>query len=145
MEARIRGRLKVTDMKYFVVIHRDKKGHFGASFLEAAGCTAVGETLEETIENAKASLELYFATQQELGRQVPEPVSYAYVEQHAPKKGFFLITTVDVEIEDKTVRVNITLPARALQKIDRAAKKKKVSRSAYITESALQAAEGESG
>lgn len=125
-------------MNYIAVIHKDKNTGYGASFPEVGGCTAVSDTLDGILLEAREALELYLETIQELGREYPESKGLDYVLSNTHKQGLLTIAVIPVEIKEKSIRVNITIPEKHLKRIDRAAKKKKMSRSAFLTEMALQ-------
>lgn len=125
-------------MNYIAVIHKDQDTGYGASFPEVGGCTAVSDTLEGIIEEAKNALSLYLETLKELGRDIPEPKGIDYVLKNSVKTGFVMVAMIPVILNDNVVRINITVPERYLHRIDEAAKRKNMSRSAFLTEAALQ-------
>ena len=61
--------------------------------------------------------------------------------KNTTKKGLVTVAVIPAVENNNTVRINITIPERQLQRIDMAAKKRKMSRSAFLTTSALQAIE----
>lgn len=56
--------------KYLIVIEKSSTG-FSAFSPDVPGCITVGKTIEETIENMKEAVSLYFETIVEEGERLP--------------------------------------------------------------------------
>jgi predicted RNase H-like HicB family nuclease len=129
-------------MKYPIAIEPgDTKHAFGVVVPDLPGCFSAGDTLDEAIENAKEAIELWLETVIDDGGAVPEPSSITKHQANPEFKGWvWAVVTVDIsELSDKAERVNITIPARVLRRIDAAAKEAGESRSGYIVRRALAA------
>ncbi|MDP2170164.1 MAG: type II toxin-antitoxin system HicB family antitoxin [Rhodocyclaceae bacterium] len=129
-------------MKYPIAIEPGDTGHaFGVAVPDLPGCFSAGDTLDEAIDNAKEAIELWLETVIDDGGAVPEPRSVA---EHQAKPEFagwiWAVVGVDLaQLSDKAERINITLPARVLRRIDAAAKSAGESRSGFIAHLALRA------
>lgn len=129
-------------MKYPIAIEPGDATHaFGVAVPDLPGCFSGGDTLDEAIDNAKEAIELWLETVIDDGGQVPEPRSIA---EHQANPEFFnwiwAVVSIDLaELSDKSERINITLPARVLRRIDAAAKSAGESRSGFIAHLALRA------
>lgn len=104
------------------------------------GCFSAGDTLDEAIDNAKEAIELWLETAIDDGTAIPEPRS---IGEHQAMPEFYgcvwTVITIDfAELPDKAERMNITLPARVLLRIDTAAKTAGESRSGFIARRVLQ-------
>ena len=129
-------------MKYPIAIEPGDKRHaFGVVVPDLPGCFSAGDTLDEAIENAKEAIELWLETVIDDGGPVPEPRHIAEHQANAEYAGWiWAVVSVDLaELADKRERVNITLPARVLRRIDAAAKAAGESRSGFIAHLALRA------
>lgn len=129
-------------MKYPIAIELGDETHaFGVVVPDLPGCFSAGDTLDEAIDNAKEAIELWLETVIDDGGAVPEPGS---IRQHQSNQEFsgwvWAVVSIDLAaLSDKAERVNITLPARVLRRIDAAAKQAGESRSGYIARRAMKA------
>lgn len=128
-------------MRYPIAIEPGDKRHaFGVVVPDLPGCFSAGDTLDEAIDNAKEAIELWLETVIDDGGAVPEPGSVAEHQANSEFTGWvWAVVSVDLaELSDKAERVNITLPARVLRRIDQAAKAAGESRSGFIAHLALR-------
>lgn len=127
-------------MRYPIAIEPgDAKHAYGVIVPDLPGCFSAGDTLDEAIDNAREAIELWLETVIDDGGAVPAP---GQIDQHQANPEFkahiWAVVTVDLaSLSDKAERVNITLPARVLRRIDAAAKSAGESRSGYIARRAL--------
>ena len=121
-------------MKYPIAIEPGDADHaFGVVVPDLPGCFSAGDTLDEAIE-------LWLETVIDDGGAVPEPRPIA-AHQAMPEFAGWVWAVVSVDLatlSDKAERVNITLPARVLRRIDAAAKAAGESRSGFIAHLALR-------
>lgn len=128
-------------MRYPIAIELGDKRHaFGVVVPDLPGCFSAGDNMDEAISNAKEAMELWIETVIDDGGVVPEPRSIAEHQASPEFSGWvWAVVSVDLaELSDKTERVNITLPARVLRRIDQAAKAAGESRSGFIAHMALR-------
>lgn len=129
-------------MKYPIAIEPGDPTHaFGVVVPDLPGCFSGGDTLDEAIDNAREAIELWLETVIDDGGQVPEPRSIAE-HQANPEFSNWIWAVVNIDLadlSDKSKRINITLPARVLRRIDAAAKSAGESRSGFIAHLALRA------
>lgn len=112
---------------------------YGVVVPDLPGCFSAGDTMEEAMDNAKESIELWLETTIDDGFQVPEPKP---ILEHQESKEFdgwvWAIVSIDLaKLSDKAERINITLPSRILRRIDMAAEKAGETRSGFIAKLAL--------
>ena len=122
-------------MKYPIAIELGDETHaFGVVVPDLPGCYSAGDTLDEAIDNAKEAIELWLETVIDDNGAVPEPGSISQHQANAQYAGWvWAVVPIDLAaLSDKAERVNITLPARVLRRIDAAAKEAGESRSGYI-------------
>ena len=129
-------------MRYPIAIELgDRKHAFGVVVPDLPGCFSAGDSLDEAIENAREAIELWLETVVDDGGAVPEPSTIAKHRADPQYSGWvWAVVTIDLaELSDKAERVNITLPARVLRRIDAAAKSAGEPRSGFIAHLALRA------
>ena len=129
-------------MKYPIALEQGDANHaYGVVVPNLPGCFSGGDTLDEAVDNAKEAIELWLETVIDDGCQIPEPRSIA---EHQANPEFlnwiWAVVNIDLaELSDKSERINITLPARVLRRIDAAALRAGESRSGFIAHLALRA------
>lgn len=129
-------------MRYPIAIEPGDENHaFGVVVPDLPGCFSAGDTLDEAIDNAREAIELWLETVIDDGGAVPEPGTITVHQANPEFSGWvWAVVAVDMaELSDKAERVNITLPARVLRRIDAAAKAAGESRSGFIAHLALRA------
>ncbi|MDD5242160.1 MAG: type II toxin-antitoxin system HicB family antitoxin [Sulfuricella sp.] len=128
-------------MRYPIAIEPGDERHaFGVVVPDLPGCFSAGDTLDEAIDNAKEAVDLWLETVIDDGGMIPEPGSIAHHQANPEFAGWvWAVVAVDLaELSDKVDRVNITLPARVLRRIDAAARAAGESRSGFIAHLALR-------
>jgi predicted RNase H-like HicB family nuclease len=58
-------------MEYMIFVHRAEEGGFWAEVPALPGCYSQGETIEETMENAKEAIETHILALKEEGEKIP--------------------------------------------------------------------------
>jgi predicted RNase H-like HicB family nuclease len=128
-------------MKYPIAIEPGDLEHaFGVVVPDLPGCFSAGDTLDEAVDNAKEAIELWLETVIDDGGALPEPGSIARHQANPEFAGWvWAVVSIDLAaLSDKAERINITLPARVLRRIDAAAKAAGESRSGFIAHLALR-------
>lgn len=123
-------------MEYIAYLHKDPKSDFGVSFPDFPGCITAGKTLEEARRLAPQALALHVRGMLEDGEPIPEPSTIDDVKDDPALKGAVAFL-VPLQVNEKAKRFNITARRSEMQKIDRLAKRKGMTRSAYMVSSAL--------
>ena len=129
-------------MRYPIAIEPGDETHaFGVVVPDLPGCYSAGDTLDAAIDNAKEAIELWLETVIDDGGAVPQPQSITEHQGNPEFAGWvWAVVPVDLSaLSDKVERVNITLPARVLRRIDAAAKAAGESRSGFIARRSLAA------
>lgn len=124
---------------YIAVIHKDADSDYGVSFPDFPGCITAGSTVDEAKDMAHEALSLHVKGMLEDGDALPEPTTLEDIindPDFTDVVAFFVIPVEDKQF--KTVRVNITISENVLHIINRAAKKRHMSRSAFLAAAAQQ-------
>lgn len=115
-----------------VFLEEDKA--YGVTLPDIPGCNTAGDTLEEALANVQEAVELLL----EDADAKPHPGNLAqYKEDSEYRDAVWALVNIDLGFMDqRTVRVNITVPAGTLEEIDRAAKGRGLNRSAFLVQAA---------
>lgn len=110
-------------MNYPIVIHKDPASDYGVTVPDLPGCFSAGSTLDEALAMAREAVELHLEGLIEDGQPVPPP-SRAEDHRGNPdyRGGIWAIVQIDPgHLRLKAKRINITVPERILDAIDRTA------------------------
>lgn len=128
-------------MRYPIVIEPGNDTHaYGVVVPDLPGCFSAGDTLDEAMTNARQAIELWLENVIDDGGPVPAPRPLAEYQRKREFKGWIwaVVEINAASLSDAAERVNITLPARVLRRIDLAAKASGETRSGYIARLALE-------
>ena len=110
---------------YVAVLRKTSASDFGVEFLDLPGCFSAGSTLEEAKAMASEALRFHLDGLDQDRAEIPAPSDLDAVEKMLRgKRGddFYALVEVQAEpVEQRVVRVNITLEERLLRDIDSAA------------------------
>ncbi len=122
---------------YIALLRKEKDSDFGVDFPDFPGCITAGKTLEEAHRRAAEALKFHIKGMLEDGEGIPEPSSLDEIMADPANADAvpFLVSVSDT----KTKRVNITLPQNDLEAIDDYARRRNMSRSAFLLEAAKRA------
>lgn len=128
-------------MKYPIAIKSgDQQTAWSVVVPDLPGCFSAADSgVDEAIENAKQSIELWLETALDQGKPIPKPSSITELQKNQDFKNWiWAIVEIDPALlSDEIERVNITLPKRVLARLDAKAKSAGESRSGYIAQMAL--------
>ncbi len=127
-------------MQYPVVVHKDLASDYGVSVPDVPGCFSAGETMEEALANAREALECHIEGMLMDDEAVPVPQG---IETHranpAYTDGLWALVYVDLsKMSLKARRVNITLPERLLNTVDRYAQHHGLTRSGLLAQAVAE-------
>lgn len=122
---------------YVAVVEGDQDSGYSAYFPDLPGCVTGAESMVELAGAARDALKIHLQGMAEDGELFPDPTALETIK--VPKEikevGRLL---VDVDIEDAPVRVNISIGAQFLKRVDVAAEARGMTRSGYLIEGARQ-------
>lgn len=129
-------------MKYPIAIEPGTETTaFGVVVPDIPGCFSAGDTLEEAFDNAREAIDGHLALLAEDGKEMPVPAGLA-AHMADPDYAGWTWGVVDVDVtryEGKAEKINITLPARLLTKIDACARTRGTTRSGFLADAARAA------
>jgi predicted RNase H-like HicB family nuclease len=105
---------------YIALIHREPKSDFGVSFPDFPGCITAGSTIQEAMAMAREALAGHIEVMIDEGYEIPAPSSVdAVMKKRENRDGVAVMVPVP-DLDDKAVRINVTLPAKLVRRIDEA-------------------------
>ena len=128
-------------MRYPIAIEPgDERTAFGVVVPDLPGCFSAGDTIDEAIANAEDAVLLSLEDCAERGEPFPQPSELATVRERYRDLAaslWMLLSVDESKIAGPAERINITVPRRALARIDAAAMAANESRSAFLVNAAL--------
>lgn len=123
-------------MRYTVLIDGDP-GAYGVVFPDLPGCAAMGETIEEAMENAGDALRDWMASHTREGAPTPEPRPAEILKHDAEvaeqlAAGASLGSVALVRSTGRPVRANMTLDEGVVAALDAEARRRRITRSALV-------------
>ncbi|MDP8984611.1 MAG: type II toxin-antitoxin system HicB family antitoxin [Pseudomonadota bacterium] len=126
-------------MKFTIAIEPGtKKSAFGVVVPDLPGCFSGGDTVEEAFDNAREVIDAFCQIMAEEGREILVPKSMTAWQATNEFKGWTW-GVVDVAVEKyfgPAEKINITIPALTLKRIDEYAVKRGESRSGFLVRAA---------
>jgi predicted RNase H-like HicB family nuclease len=124
-------------MTSYTALIDGKAGAYGVYFPDLPGCTAMGATLEEAIVNAAEAMRDWVDVTLEKGGVVPEArkLEELLADQEISDEigeGALLVRVPLVRETGRPVKANLSIDAGVLAAIDAEAKRRKLTRSAFI-------------
>jgi predicted RNase H-like HicB family nuclease len=123
---------------YIALIHKDADSAFGVSFPDLPGLVTAGSSLDEARAMASEALPFHVRGMVEDGEALPEPSSLEEIMADRENRDAVAILVDLADPQPKTVRVNITLPAPDLDRIDAYAERQGLTRSGFLLKAARE-------
>ncbi len=128
---------------YIALIHKDPGSDYGVSFPDFPGCITIGADLDEARDRAEEVLAFHIEGMAEDGCVIPEPGSLEQaMADRENRDGVAILVPVRASIVE-AVGVDLTIPEDVLDRIDRVAAERGMSRSGFLHLAARQALEDE--
>jgi predicted RNase H-like HicB family nuclease len=126
-------------MNYPVVIHKDQDSDYGVTVPDLPGCFSAGKTVDEALAMAKEAIELHLEGLIEDGNPVPRPGRIEQLRQHPDYRDgtWALVSIAPESLRVHAKRINITMPERILEAIDRFSQQRGQTRSGVLAEAAV--------
>ena len=118
---------------YVAVVEGSEKEGYSAFFPDLPGCVTASSTMLELLADARDALALHLEGMVEDGvpLPVPSPLENIPIDAEVAEVGRILI---DAEVDDSPVRVNISIGAQLLKRVDTAAQVRGMTRSGFMIE-----------
>ena len=129
-------------MKFLIAIEPgNQTTAFGVVVPDLPGCFSAGDTLEQAFDNAREAIEAHCELLAEDGDELPQPRPMVEHQADTDLAGW-VWAMVDVPVErffGPAEKINITVPARVLARIDDYARRHNESRSGFLVRAAQAA------
>lgn len=121
---------------YFALVHKDADSSYGIQFPDIPGAFSAADEVNGIVPNAIEALSLY-AEDSEL----PEASTHADIMARDKvrselSEGAFLVSIPYIEDDSAVVRANISIERGVLKAVDECAKRRGLTRSAFIAQAA---------
>ena len=125
-------------MLYPLYVHHDPGSAYGGIFPDFPGCFTAAVELADLPRMAQEAVEAFFEGED---MEIPPPSEIdRWMDDEDLQGGFWLLVEIDLaQVNAKPVRLNISLPAHLVQRIDRAAEAEHMSRSGFLARAAQKA------
>lgn len=124
---------------YIALIRTTPDSDFGVEFPDFPGCISAGRTLDEARAMASEALGGHVEILLEEGEALPRPSTLEEVIRDPENREAVAFLVSVQNAPTRAVRVNITVNAATLARIDQEAYSAGLSRSAFLVQSALRA------
>jgi predicted RNase H-like HicB family nuclease len=128
-------------MRFALALHTDDGVKYSVTVPDLPGCFSAGDSLDEAVEMAREAIDAHCELLAEKGWDIPAPRPLAEHQTNPDLAGAVWVM-IDVDVEQylgRAEKINITLPARLLRRIDEYAKSHGESRSGFLARAAVQA------
>ena len=125
---------------YPVVIHKDKDSDYGVIVPDIPGCFSAGSSVTEALKQAKEAIECHLEglmlDSEDIPSATEDYTSLAGSEEY--RGGIWHLIEIDLnKLDTRTKRINVTIPERTLNRMDRYVKEHRFdSRSGFIAQAA---------
>ena len=124
-------------MKYIAIIHKEKGTAYGVTLPDFPGCFSAADTLDDVPRTVQEAVELWAEGEE---AEPPVPSGFEEVAQSAAAQGgMLMLVDINFDFLDRTVvPVNLSMPVYMRNRIDKAARERGLTRSAFLVQ-AVQA------
>jgi predicted RNase H-like HicB family nuclease len=120
---------------YIAVVHKDKDSDYGVSFPDFPGAVTAARSVDEAVELAGEALALHVEGMLAEGEPIPSPSGFDRVRAEPSFRDGYAVL-VPLKADALAQRVQVTLPAPVLRRIDEHVAQWGQSRSSFLTEAA---------
>ena len=106
-----------------------EQGAYGVSFPDLPGIVAMATTVDEALLHAEEALRDYVVETERDGEPITPPTSIEHVET---RSGYTLVSVPLIRLSGRSVRANLTLDEGVAAFIDGEARRRKMTRTAYV-------------
>lgn len=93
---------------YPAIFHHESNAYW-VEFPDLEGCQSFGDTIEETLSNAKEALAVYCVTLLEQGNKLAAPSDIEKIK--VPKHAFMSLVEADLITKSQSVKKTLTIPS----------------------------------
>lgn len=123
-------------MLYPIYVHKDEGSAYGATFPDIPGCFAAADDIDALPLAAQDAVEAHFGIDND---PIPDPSAPDAWIDHADYQdgGFWMMVEINLsKIRSRSKRINISMPEELIERIDKTARARGQSRSAFLASAA---------
>jgi predicted RNase H-like HicB family nuclease len=124
-------------MFFPMIVFKSETSSYGGLLPDFPRCYPMGETLDALLADVQSAVETWMEGEDPAIFPIPSSLEAVQASQDARGRILVLADVDTAFLESVAERVNLTVPRYALAAIDRLAKARGLSRSAYMVRSAL--------
>lgn len=124
-------------MKFPMIVYKSEGSDYGGLLPDFPGVYPMADTLDALMADVQGAIGAAWEGEDPATFPAPSPLEEVQASQDAQGRVLVLVDVDTAFLEDVTERVNITAPRHAIHAIDRLAKARGMSRSAYMVEASL--------
>jgi predicted RNase H-like HicB family nuclease len=126
-------------LNYPIVIHKDRHSDYGVTVPDLPGCFSAGKSIDQALARAKEAVALYLEVLIEDGRPIPPAGSIEdYRKNPDFASGTWAVVDIDIPRILKAKRINISVPERVLEAVDRFARERGETRSGLLVQAVTE-------
>ncbi len=119
---------------YFGILHKDADSAYGVHFPDLPGCFSAADSLEDVLANATESVALYLEGEENVPPRDLNDIQSDRDVQRELAEGGSLIAVPFIQLTGRSAKANITMDAGLLAAIDKVAKERHITRSAFLAD-----------
>ncbi len=125
-------------MLYPLYVHHEPGSAYGGTFPDLPGCFTAADEIADLPRSAQEAVEVHFAGE---SADIPAASEIDGWRDHPDfQGGFWLLVEIDLDrVNAKPLRLNVSLPANLVQRIDRYTEARHMTRSGFLAEAARAA------
>jgi predicted RNase H-like HicB family nuclease len=121
---------------YIALVHKDHDSAFGVQFPDVPGCFSASDRMDDLVGNAMEALSFWAEDEaMPAARSIEQIVADPEIAAELAA-GAFLVSVPFAKNDARLVTANISMERGMLKAIDAAAKRRKLTRSAFLAQAA---------
>ncbi len=127
-------------MRYPIFIEKDPASDYGVTVPDLPGCFSAGTTIDEAVTNAEEAILTHIEGLLMDDESIPVPSAIEALKDSYKNPDYvWMLCDVDMgKLSENVKRINITIPENLLYKIDAFVVMERETRSAFLTQAALE-------
>jgi len=126
-------------MRFPMIVYKSEGSDYGGLLPDFPGCYPMGDTLDALLADVQDAVETWMDGEDPAIFPVASSLEAVQASPDAQGRVLVLADVDTAFLESATERVNITVPRYALAAIDKRAKARGISRSAYMVNASMAA------
>ncbi|MFW6364164.1 MAG: type II toxin-antitoxin system HicB family antitoxin [Spirochaeta sp.] len=126
-------------MRYPIFIEKDPASDYGVTVPDLPGCFSAGATLDDAVNNAEDAILTHIEGLLIDDEFIPTPSTIEELKSvHNDPDHVWMLCEIDMnKLSENIKRINITIPAKVLSKVDEYAGLQRETRSGFLMHAAL--------